>query len=235
MAPHAVMHARHIGRDRARNADRSRELILDAAERLFAEQGYEATSLSEVGTRAGLSRATPGYFFGSKAELYRAVLDRAFAEVRQAVRAGRDRTRAGTHPPEAVLAGAVADYFDFLAARPNLVRLIEREALGGSPTGDDPAPRMEAGQEALAAITEELGLGDGDSRENAHLLLSMVALCWFPLVHGSTLLRAIGLDAGAPGFADERKRQTIDLLLHGVAPRLHPARPAQPTVRRTDR
>jgi len=216
---------------RGRNAERSREAILDAAEHLFAERGFEATSLSEVGTRAGLSRATPGYFFGSKAELYRAVLDRAFAEVRAAVRSGRQRVLSGQHAPEAVLAGAVREYYDFLAARPNFVRLMEREALGNGPDGHDIAPRMAAGQEALAAISEELGLGSADSRENAHLLLSIVALCWFPLVHGSTLLRSVGLDAESPEFATERKRQVVDLLLHGVSDRLRAAGTPAPAPR----
>lgn len=218
--------------ERSRNPERSREAILDAAEQLFAERGYDVTSLQEVGTRAGLSRATPAYFFGSKAELYRAVLDRAFEEVRAAVRMGRERALSASHPPEAVLAGAVADYHDFLAARPNFVRLIEREALGGSPIGDDVSPHLAAGQEALAAISEELGLGEAESAENAHLLLSIVALCWFPLVHGTTLLRSIGLDPGAPGFAEERKRQIVDLVLHGVAGRIQPTALSTPPSRR---
>lgn len=213
-----------VPRERARDADRSREAILDAAERLFATRGYDATSLSEIGTEAGVSRATPGYFFGSKAALYEAVLDRAFADVRAAVRSGRERTQSGDHPPEAVLAGALRDYHDFLAARPNFVRLMEREALGHSPTGADVSPRLSAGQEALSAISEELGLAAADSDEAAHLLLSIVALCWFPLVHGSTLLRSIGLDPGAPGFAATRKKHIVDLLLHGVSHRLHAAR-----------
>lgn len=215
-------------RERGRNAERSREAILDAAEQLFAEQGYEATSLTEVGTLAGVSRATPSYFFGSKADLYRAVLDRAFADVRFAVRSGRQRAMASQHPPEVVLAGAVHEYFDFLAARPNFVRLMEREALGNGPDGTDVAPRFAAGQEALAAISEELGLGDASSTDNAHLLVSIVSLCWFPLVHGPTLLRSIGLDATAPSFVDDRKRQIVELLLHGVAGRLRtdPTRPS---------
>ena len=71
--------------DRERNPDRTREAILDAAERLFADQGYDVTSLSQVGQAAGVSRGTPGYFFGSKADLYRAVLERCFGEVRRAV------------------------------------------------------------------------------------------------------------------------------------------------------
>jgi len=97
---------------------------------------------------------------------------------------------------------------------------MEREALGHSPTGADVSLRLAAGQEALSAISEELGLGAADSTEAAHLLLSIVALCWFPLVHGSTLLRSIGLDPRAPDFAADRKHHIVDLLLHGVAGRL---------------
>ncbi len=210
-------------RERGRDAERSREAILDSAEQLFATRGFEATSLSDIGEGAGLSRATPGYFFGSKAALYEAVLDRAFAEIRTAVERGRQRVRSGHHAPEAVLAGALRDYYDFLAARPNFVRLMEREALGHSPTGADVSSRLAAGQEALAAISEELGLGAAESQEAAHLLLSIVALCWFPLVHGSTLLRSIGLNPKQSGFAAERKQHIVDLLLHGVAGRLHPS------------
>src|SRR5690348_17575285 len=98
--------------DRERNAARTREAILDGAERLFAAQGYEATSLSQVGQDAGVSRGTPGYFYGSKAELYRAVLDRCFSEVRQAVQVGRERALASGETPEVVLEGAVSDYFE---------------------------------------------------------------------------------------------------------------------------
>ncbi len=52
--------------DKERNPARSRAAILDAAERLFADQGYEATSLSAVGTAAGVSRGDPGLFLRIK-------------------------------------------------------------------------------------------------------------------------------------------------------------------------
>ena len=177
--------------EKERNAARSRAAILDAAERLFAERGYDATSLTEVGAAAGVSRGTPGYFFGSKAELYRAVLERAFAEVREAVRAGRARALASSQAPEAILAGAVSDYFDFLAARPNFIRLIEREALSGGGQLEGVA-HLSAGQEALAAISAELGLDDAESGDAAQLLLSIIALCWFPLIHARTVAPAVG-------------------------------------------
>jgi TetR/AcrR family transcriptional regulator len=201
--------------ERTRDAERSRGAILDAAERLFAEQGYDATSLNQVGAAAGVSRGTPGYFFGSKADLYQAVLDRSFAEVREAVREGRARALASNESVETILAGAVSDYFDFLAARPNFVRLIEREALSGGRFPHS-VSHLSAGQEALAAISAELGLDDSPSGEAAQLLLSIISLCWFHLIHGRTVAPAVGVRLEATDDLDRRKRHVISLVLHGL-------------------
>jgi TetR/AcrR family transcriptional regulator len=211
--------AKPESRERVRDAERTRELILDAAEHLFAEKGYEETSLSDVGKQAGVSRATPGYFFGSKADLHRAVLERCFADVRRAVREGKERALASGHTPDVVLAGAVSDYSDFVAARPNFVRLIEREALSDRTVLTGMPLRLAVWQEALAAFRQELGLDISDSAEAAHLLLSLVALTWFPIVHGQTFLKAVGLDPTAPGFADQRKRHITTLLLGALRER----------------
>jgi TetR/AcrR family transcriptional regulator len=201
--------------EKVRDAERSRAAILDAAERLFAEHGYDATSLTQVGAAAGVSRGTPGYFFRSKSELYQAVLDRSFAEVREAVREGRARALASNENPETILAGAVSDYFDFLAARPNFVRLIEREALSGTrlPHG---LSHLSAGQEALAAMSAELGLDDSPSGEAAQLLLSIISLCWFPMIHARTVAPAVGVRLEGRDEIDRRKRHVIDLVLHGI-------------------
>ena len=200
-----------------RDPQRSRAAILDAAERLFADLGYDATSLNAVGAAAGVSRGTPGYFFGSKADLYQAVLDRCFGEVREAVRAGRVRALSSDRSGDDILAGAVSDYFDFLAARPNFVRLIEREAL--SPRGGllhEGGAHISAGQEALAALSDELRLDGTPSGDAAHLLLSVIALCWFPLVHARTVAPAVGVVFEQADDFERRKRHVVDLVVHGV-------------------
>ena len=209
-----------------RNPEQTRGRVLQAAEQLFADQGFEQTSLADVGRLAGVSRATPGYFFGSKADLYRAVLETCFQKVREAVRAGRERSRTTGAPLEAILAGAVSDYSTFLEQHPHFVRLMEREALltSAAADGEDNPPRFAAGQEALEAIVEELGLVEEDREAAAHLLVSLVALCWFPVVHATTLVRATGLDPSAPGYAEARRRHVVDLILHGVRASLHPRR-----------
>ena len=119
-----------------RDADRSRKAILDAAETLFAERGFDAVSLREIGDAAGLSRGTPNYFFGSKEDLYVAVLERVFADRQDAstrafapVRAWCESAHAGSLRQP--LTRAIESYMSFLLARPAFVRLIVREELRG--------------------------------------------------------------------------------------------------------
>ncbi|MGH7525364.1 MAG: hypothetical protein ACREMX_01520, partial [Gemmatimonadales bacterium] len=143
------------------------------------------------------------------------MLDRCFAEVREAVRSGRARALASGRTPEDILAGAVSDYFDFLAARPNFVRLIERNALSGGGLLEG-LSHLSAGQEALAAISAELGLDDSPSGEAAQLLLSIIALCWFHLIHARTVAPAVGVHLETVEDLDRRKQHVVDLVRHGL-------------------
>lgn len=208
--------------DRRRDATRSREAILDAAERLFASRGYEGTSLQEVGAAAGVSRGTPSYFYRSKAELYRAVLARAFEQVRSAVKSGRERALRSGEPPQVVLAGAVGEYFDFINGHPYFVRLLEWEALQGGGHLGDRGPHLGAMHEAVAAMADELGFGVEDRSEAEQLVLSILALCWFPLIHARTLLPGMGGNPDDPAFVSTRRQHIIDLVLHGTRGRLTP-------------
>jgi AcrR family transcriptional regulator len=57
--------------------------ILDAAEALFTEHGYEATSLRQLTTAAGVNLAAVNYHFGTKEELFQAVLTRRLDPMNQ--------------------------------------------------------------------------------------------------------------------------------------------------------
>lgn len=60
----------------ARGEARTKELILDAAERLFADEGVEGTSLRQITREAGVNLASVNYHFGSKEGLVEAVFAR---------------------------------------------------------------------------------------------------------------------------------------------------------------
>ncbi len=57
--------------------------ILDAAEQLFMEHGFEATSLRQLTAAAGVNLAAVNYHFGSKEELFQAVLTRRLDPMNQ--------------------------------------------------------------------------------------------------------------------------------------------------------
>ena len=72
---------------RLRRAER-REQILAAATRAFARAVFAATSLDDVAAEAGITRVILYRHFESKADLYRAVLDRACSRLADAVGTG---------------------------------------------------------------------------------------------------------------------------------------------------
>jgi AcrR family transcriptional regulator len=68
--------ANPVGRPTGRDPEQTRLAILDAAEALFSERGYEGTSIRDVATGCNVQAAVIGYHYGSKVELFNAVVGR---------------------------------------------------------------------------------------------------------------------------------------------------------------
>ncbi len=197
--------------DSTQRREGSRQAILDAAEALFAELGFEAVSMERIGHAAGLSRGAPGYFFGSKESLYRAVLQRMFEsaealveQVRQCVAAApADGTGAG-------LEIVVENLLEFLYERPNFLTLVERETLRRSGVTRGTRAHLSllrAGQVALA--------GEPFMPEQDQLLLSLLGLCWFPLAN-PLLIRNLGGELDRE-FIEARKQHVVALLRASIS------------------
>jgi AcrR family transcriptional regulator len=201
-----------------RDAARSRAAIIDAAEALFAERGYAGTSLGDIGTRAGLSRGTPSYFYGSKEQLYVAVLERVFAAREEATAAAFAPLHAwaatGEGTLDAALTHAVEGYMAFLLERPTFVRLIEWEELEGG-------QRMRATPRASRAIQDAFGAARAAagrrglrafSVEDAVLLF--VSLTFSPLAQTSTFMATLGRDLTARATLRRHVRFVVGQLRH---------------------
>lgn len=209
-----------------RDPERSRRAVLDAAERLFAERGFDGATMQEIGAAAGLSRGAPAYIFGSKRELYEVVLERAFEQRHEALAGALDavaRASQSAPPPtetgrdrvddlERSLRPAVTAYVDFLAERPAFVRLMQWEALQGG-------GRLRATPRRSSAIEDLVAAVAGASGEPAsrQLVLSFVALCFFPFEHAATMLPPLGGDIADRDFREERIRHVARTLAAAIA------------------
>jgi len=202
-----------------RDGIRTRKTVLTAAEALFAEKGYEATSLEEIGSAAGVSRGTPSYFFGSKEKLYRTVLDRLFQRAYTVLApAHAAAARDGKDPREAI-ESLIGAYLDFLAGDASFVSIIHRETGTGRPWLRETLEDAPVIRDALGALPSALAASGPDPAAAAHLVVNVSALVWYPFSQAHTLLAALGIDPHDPAFLEAQRRQITQVLLAAMGAR----------------
>ena len=105
-----------------RPSEITRERILKAAERLFAERGYEATSVRAIVAKARVNQAAINYHFAGKDGLYREVLRTAFRALTEHQLAHAEEAKAMSR--DKALAEFVRDQLRPLLARDEISRHI---------------------------------------------------------------------------------------------------------------
>ncbi len=167
------------------------EALLRTARRLFAHQGYDATSVRQITAEAGANLGAVTYHFGSKQELYHAVLREALAPLAGRVIAAAQAPGAPLDRAEEV----VRAYFDVLSRHPDVPFLLIQEMMAQR---EAPAPvtnTLRAISGTLAAMIVE-GQQDGTIRPGDPLLLalSIVAQPVQMSVVAKVLAQVVGVD-----------------------------------------
>ena len=114
---------------RSETADPTPARILAAAEEVFARRGFEAARLEDIAAAAGVRRPSLLYHFPSKEKLYAAVVQSAFAQLRDSL----VRSMTGEGPFMVRVESALRSYIHFLATRPDPTRIFVREILDAGP------------------------------------------------------------------------------------------------------
>ncbi|QXI36412.1 TetR family transcriptional regulator [Pseudomonas xantholysinigenes] len=99
--------------------ERTRQRLLDAAERVFSEQGYATAKLEQIADAAGLSRGSIYWHFKGKPELLDAVIDRAWFPWDQLA---VDQTELERLPSIAEMAGVLGQGIQRTLCEPRLRR-----------------------------------------------------------------------------------------------------------------
>jgi len=194
----------------------TRAEIVAAAERHFAERGFEAARLEDIAAEVGIRRAAIFYHFGDKQELYDAVLDAVFAG---AMAAMPDRGSA-VERLEASLTG----WIDYVARRPSVARLILREAANAQPGAPSPLERTGRSPIEWFRVVIDEGIASGELKPltDPHRLISLMgATTVFHFAAMPWLTHGVAFDPRSPDDLEKYKREILLVArsILGIAPR----------------
>ncbi|HIE52598.1 MAG TPA: TetR/AcrR family transcriptional regulator [Armatimonadetes bacterium] len=184
----------------------TRQNLLHVAARLFAAQGYAATTVDQIAAEAGVNKALVYYYFDSKEHLYKAVLDAGLATVSAEI----DAAISGERTAAEKLRAFLRTYVQQVTARPEVFVIAFQEIAGTCPVHSEAVPcYYRAAVEALQGLIEE-GCARGefrplDAETAAHALFGMVNSFFLQSAVTQTF------------FPVERILTTVmDLFLHGA-------------------
>jgi AcrR family transcriptional regulator len=109
--------------ERQRDAERTRAEILDVATREFSDRGYAGARVDEIAAKTSTTKRMIYYYFGSKEQLYVAVLERAYT----GIRALEQELDVDHLEPREAIRSLAALTFDHHEAHPDFIRLVSIE------------------------------------------------------------------------------------------------------------
>jgi AcrR family transcriptional regulator len=151
-----------------------REQLLDVGRTLFAEKGFEATSIEEIAARAGVSKPVVYEHFGGKEGLYAVVVDREMSDLLDRLTAALS---AG-HPRRLVEQAALA-LLTYIEEQTDGFRILSRDSPVAGSSGTFSSLLNDIASQAehiMAREFESRGMQTDLAPMYAQMLVGMVAL-----------------------------------------------------------
>lgn len=189
---------------------KARPKLLEAAIREFAEHGYAGATTAGVARRARAPQPLVHHHFGSKEELFRAVVDALFEELRAAI------FRSEEAPGEAT--EIFRRFVHFNSRRPELMRIWMIESSRPGPHSKYVIDRH------IAPITDFLkpilkhaaAKGDVPDMDETMLLYAVQGLGSYPFLVSEQVRRISGADSQTEEFAARYADAALEILRRGA-------------------
>ncbi|MCU1538765.1 MAG: TetR/AcrR family transcriptional regulator [Humibacillus sp.] len=152
-----------------------REQLILVGRGLFADKGFEATTVEEVAAKANVSKPVVYEHFGGKEGLYAVIVDREIQRLLGGINAALDEGEGA----RVLLEHATLALLDYIEADPDGFRILVRDSPPGQSTGSfasvlgDVASQVE---HLLAAAFKQRDLDPKSAPIHAQMLVGMVAL-----------------------------------------------------------
>ena len=199
---------------RSRDADRSQLAILDSARDEFAQRGLAGARMDSIAERAGLNKRLIYYYFGSKDDLFLAVLEGTYADIREA----EQRLHLDEIDPVEAIRQLVSFTWHYYLEHPEFITLLNSENLHCAAHLKRSERIQEMNSPLVQLLDTVLERGRRDKLFRAgvdpvQLYISIASLCYFYLSNNHTLSAIFGRDLRAPKAMAQRLSHMTDLVL----------------------
>ena len=197
-----------------RDPARTRERILQAAIGEFSEKGLDGARVDEIARRSRANKRLIYHYFGNKAELFLAVLEHAYDDIRRAEASlnldGLD--------PETAMRRLTEFSFDYSASNPHFIHLVNCENLYGARHLQQSKRILKLNSPVIEMLRRILDRGqrEGVFRRDVdplQLYVSIAALGYFYLSNNPTLSVVFGRDLAGAREVRARREHNVAVVL----------------------
>lgn len=199
---------------RTRDADRTRQTILRAAMAEFSDKGLHGARIDTIAERAGINKRLIYYYFESKDELFLAVLEETYADIRDAEAALHLDTMAPTDAVRALVAFTWQHYHE----HPEFITLLNSENLHRARHLQRSGRIHQLNSPLIQTLGDvlERGRRAGTFRggvDPLQLYISIAGLAYFYLSNQYTLSAVFGRNLMQPKALSERLSHITDVVM----------------------
>ncbi|WP_203143120.1 TetR/AcrR family transcriptional regulator [Marinobacter mangrovi] len=203
---------------REREKQQRQDAILDAAETMFAEKGYERTSMDEIARTASLSRALLYVYFKDKAAIQRGIMLRAAERLRVRFRAALEAGETGLDK----IREMGTSYYRFWQEEPNYFDALTRATTAMQDADADETEQMVGCEmQTMSLMVEALNAGIEDGSIDAAQVSDcfQTALYLRGALHGVIMMcqQEMGEDGPLATYpSDSLVRHTMEMLVRSI-------------------
>jgi AcrR family transcriptional regulator len=200
--------------DRHRDAERTRQEILDVAAREFADRGFAGGRVDEIAERTRTTKRMIYYYYGGKEQLFVAVLERAYAEIRAA-----EQTIDVDHLEPAAAIRRLAELtFEHHESHPDFSRLVSIENIhraahivGRDDFAGQNSPAIELIDRILARGRRDGSFTRAVDAVDLHMMIS--AFCVFRMANRHTFGAIFDRDLADPALRERYRAMLGDMVV----------------------
>jgi AcrR family transcriptional regulator len=209
-----VSSARTTAMRKPKAPEANRAGILVAAIAEFASRGFEGASMDAIAARTRTTRALINYYFGSKEGLYLAVLERVYAEIREA----ENELDLGHLPPVEAIRRIVEFTYDYYVEHEYFVRLVVAENQARGRHMRKSAALRTVNRPIVDTLAEVVARGQAQGAfrkdvEAVDVHMAIAALGIFNVANQYTFGAIFQRPMGAKGDVDRRRALVADMIL----------------------